>query len=89
MSNFISYTKDVLILFVVMIIATFTVMGICSLFISSPVKDIDGVNVLIKQNDSIKVKINNLDSIKNAKIIEVKSLDNDSTIKLFYELVSD
>lgn len=89
MSNFVSYTKDVLVLFVVIIIAAFAVMGICSLFISSPVKDISGVNVLIKQNDSIKVKINNLDSIKNAKIIEVESLDNDSTIKLFYELVSE
>ena len=38
-------------------------------------------------NDSLKIKIDNLDSIKNAKVIEVKALDNDSTIKLFYQLI--
>ena len=47
------------------------------------------VDSIAKLNDSIKIKINNLDSIKNAKVIEVISLDNDSSIKLFYELVSE
>ena len=42
---------------------------------------------LQKRNDSLKIEINNLDSIKNAKVIEVKTLDNDSTIKLFYKLI--
>ena len=42
---------------------------------------------LQKHNDSLKFKVNNLDSIKNAKVIEVKTLDNDSTIKLFYKLI--
>lgn len=40
-----------------------------------------------KHNDSLKIEVNNLDSIKNAKVIEVKTLDNDSTIKLFYKLI--
>lgn len=44
---------------------------------------------IIKVNDSIKIKIEHLDSIKNAKVIEVQTLDNDSTLKLFYELVSE
>ena len=44
---------------------------------------------IIKVNDSIKIKVEHLDSIKNAKIIEVQTLDNDSTLKLFYELVSE
>ena len=44
---------------------------------------------IIKINDSIKIKIEHLDSIKNAKIIEVQTLDNDSTLKLFYKLVSE
>ena len=44
---------------------------------------------IIKVNDSIKIKVEHLDSIKNAKDIEVKTLDNDSTIKLFYKLVSE
>jgi len=40
-------------------------------------------------NGSIKIKIEKLDSIKNAKVIEVSTLDNDSTLKLFYKLVSE
>lgn len=51
-------------------------------------------NNIIKQNielqnhnDSLRIKVDNLDSIKNAKVIEVKALDNDSTVKLFYQLI--
>ena len=44
---------------------------------------------IIKVNDSIKIKVEHLDSIKNAKVIEVKTLNNDSTLKLFYKLVSE
>lgn len=40
-----------------------------------------------KHNDSLRIEVNNLDSIKNAKVIEVKTLDNDSTVKLFYQLI--
>lgn len=42
---------------------------------------------LQKHNDSLRIEVDNLDSIKNAKVIEVKALDNDSTIKLFYKLI--
>ena len=38
-------------------------------------------------NKEYKNKLNKLDSIKDAEIIEVKTLDNDSTIKLFYKLI--
>lgn len=47
------------------------------------------IDSLTQVNDSIKIKIEKLDSIKNAKVIEVSTLDNDSTLKLFYELVSE
>lgn len=40
-----------------------------------------------KYNDSLRIEVDNLDSIKNAKVIEVKALDNDSTVKLFYQLI--
>lgn len=40
-----------------------------------------------KHNYSLKIEVDNLDSIKNAKVIEVKTLDNDSTVKLFYQLI--
>ena len=46
-------------------------------------KDIE----LQKHNDSLKFKVNNLDSIKNAKVLEVEVLDDDSTISLFYNLI--
>lgn len=46
-------------------------------------KDIE----LQKHNDSLKLKVNNLDSIKNAKVLEVEVLDGDSTINLFYNLI--
>lgn len=40
-----------------------------------------------KHNDSLKIKVENLDSAKHAKVIEVEGLDNDSTVKLFYQLI--
>jgi hypothetical protein len=42
---------------------------------------------LQKHNDSLNLKVNNLDSIKNAKVLEVEVLDDDSTIILFYNLI--
>lgn len=43
----------------------------------------------IKTNDSIKLEVENINKIKDAEIIEVSSLDNDSTVKLFYKLVKE
>ena len=42
-----------------------------------------------KENDKLILEVNNLDSLKHAEIIEVKSLDNDSTVKLFYKLIRE
>lgn len=57
---------------------------------SSPVENNNNtIDSLTKVNDSIKLKVEHLDSIKNAKVIEVSTLDNDSTLKLFYKLVSE
>ena len=42
---------------------------------------------LQKHNDSLKLKVNNLDSIKNAKVLEGEVLDDDSTSNLFYNLI--
>ena len=47
------------------------------------------VDSITKVNKTLILEVNNLDSLKNAKIIEVKSLDNDSTIKLFYKLIRE
>ena len=48
-----------------------------------------GIDSLKQENKKLIIEVNNLDSIKDAKIIEVKTLDDDSTIKLFYELISE
>lgn len=52
-----------------------------------PVEEIVPIDSFIKVNDSLKVKVEKLDSIKNAKIIEVQTVDNDSSVKLFYQLI--
>lgn len=52
-----------------------------------PVEEIVKVDSIIRVNDSIKIKVEQLDSIKDAKIIEVQKLDKDSTVKLFYKLI--
>ena len=57
--------------------------------ISTPIENDTIIDSLATVNDSIKIKVEKLDSIKDAKIIEVSTLGNDSTIKLFYELVSE
>ena len=46
-----------------------------------------GTELIEQKRDSLKIKVEHLDSIKNAKIVEVEGLDNDSTLKLFYKLI--
>lgn len=53
---------------------------------SCPVEEIR-IDSISKENNTLILKINSLDSIKDAKIIEVKALDNDSTLRLFYQLI--
>ena len=53
---------------------------------SSTIEYVDSIK---KENNKLILEVNNLDSLKNAKIIEVKSLDNDSAVKLFYKLIRE
>ena len=65
-----------------------SIIAIMSLIDNKKTYTIVEQNVEIqKHNDSLKIEVDNLDSIKNAKVIEVKTLDNDSTVKLFYQLI--
>ena len=57
--------------------------------ISTPAENIVKIDSLTTINDSIKIKVEKLDSIKDAKVIEVSTFNNDSTLKLFYKLVSE
>ena len=80
----------VLIILVGIIIGSITIYKYCTEdkkpVTSSTIEYVDSVK---KENDKLILEVNNLDSLKNAKIIEVKSLDNDSTIKLFYKLIRE
>lgn len=85
MSNLIKENiKDAAMFFIFCISA----IAIISLIYNKKTYTVVEQNVEIqKHNDSLRIEVNNLDSIKNAKVIEVKALDNDSTIKLFYQLI--
>ena len=75
------------VIFVVLVIALCISIAICDYNRKKNNNIIETDVELQKHNDSLKIEVDNLDSIKNAKVIEVKTLDNDSTIKLFYQLI--
>ena len=74
------------VIFVVLVVAHCASIAICD-YHRKKNNIIETDVELQKHNDSLKIEVDNLDSIKNAKVIEVKTLDNDSTIKLFYQLI--
>ena len=90
--SFLRITKDLAIGSLIAIVGIFCVIGIGVVIQigleASPVERTT-VDSLTQVNDSIKITIEHLDSVKNAEIIEVSTLDNDSTLKLFYKLVSE
>ena len=50
-------------------------------------KNNETIEVLDKTKDSLMIQVDNINTIKDAEIIKVKSLDNDSTLNLFYKLI--
>lgn len=55
---------------------------------SSPVEEIHKIDSVTFENNKLITEINTLDSIKNNKVNDITKLNNDSTIKLFYKLIS-
>lgn len=55
---------------------------------SSPVEEIHKTDSVKLENTKLTTEINILDSIKNNKVNDITKLNNDSTIKLFYQLIS-
>lgn len=85
MSNFI---KEIIKAATMFFVFGIVIIAIMSLIDNKKTYTVVEQNVEIqKHNDSLRIEVDNLDSIKNAKVIEVKALDNDSTIKLFYQLI--
>lgn len=53
---------------------------------STPVEK-ERIDSITKEHDKLILEVKTLDSIKDVKTIEVKSLSNDSTLRLFYKLI--
>ena len=87
MNSFSNETGKGCIIFVVLVVALCTSIAFCDYRYKKNNNIIETDVELQKRNDSLKIEVDNLDSIKNAKVIEVKTLDNDSTVKLFYQLI--
>lgn len=81
-----------LLMFVIMLVIVIAIVKYCSSDIVN-LKTNSTVNANVEyvgeHNDSLVLEVKSLDSIKNVEIIQVESLDNDSTIKLFYRLISE
>ena len=87
MDTFSNETGKGCVIFVVLVVALCVSIAICDYHHKKNNNIIETDVELQKHNDSLKIEVDNLDSIKNAKVIEVQNLDNDSTIKLFYQLI--
>lgn len=87
MHKFISVLIKAILILLIFGVGTITIMYIVNSYHIKNNNIIETDVELQKHNDSLKIEVDNLDSIKNAKVIEVKTLDNDSTIKLFYQLI--
>ena len=87
MDSFSNETGKGCIIFVVLVIALCASIAIDDYHRKKNNNIIETNVELQKHNDSLKIEVDNLDSIKNAKVIEVQTLDNDSTVKLFYQLI--
>ena len=87
MDSFSNETDKSCIIFVVLVVALCISIAICDYHRKKNNNIIETDVELQKHNDSLRIEVNNLDSIKNAKVIEVQTLDNDSTVKLFYQFI--
>ena len=87
MDSFSNETGKGCIIFVVLIVALCISIAICDYHRKKNKNIIETDVELQKHNDSLRIEVDNLDSMKDAKVIEVKTLDNDSTFKLFYKLI--
>lgn len=87
MDSFSNETGKGCVIFIIVVIVLCASIAICDYHHKKNNNIIETDVELQKHNDSLKIKVDNLDSIKNAKVIEVQNLDNDSTIKLFYQLI--
>ena len=87
------YIKNCIIGSCIGLILGIIVVGIFSIIDSCDNKQIKKDNTTIEKtnysNDSLRIELKHIDKDKNEKIIEVKGLNNDSTYKLFKQLIAE
>ena len=54
---------------------------------TTPPVESSKLDSITKDNNKLIIEVEHLDSIKKGKSIEIKKLDNDSTLRLFYQLI--
>ena len=86
-NKFISVLIKAILILIIFGVGTIVIMYIANGYYTKNNNIIEQDIELQKHNDSLKFKVDNLDSIKNAKVLEVEVLDDDSTISLFYNLI--
>lgn len=77
---------NIIIVLVIILATVINYLLFESIQTTSPVGN-SNIDSIVKDNDKLIIEVKHLDSIKNAKSIEIKSLDNDSTLRLFYQLI--
>ena len=77
---------DIIVVLVIILATIINYLLFESIQTTSPVGS-SNIDSIVKDNDKLIIEVEHLDSIKNAKSIEIKSLDNDSTLRLFYQLI--
>ena len=77
---------DIIVILVIILAIMLNYLLFESIQTTSPVGS-SKIDSIVKDNDKLIIEVKHLDSIKNAKSIEIKSLDNDSTLRLFYQLI--
>lgn len=77
---------DIIVILVIILAIVLNYLLFKNIQTTSPVES-SNIDSIVKDNDKLIIDVKHLDSIKNAKSIEIKSLDNDSTLRLFYQLI--
>lgn len=70
-------------------ICFYTIYNLYTKEVTTPVEETHIVDSVVTVNHDIKITIENLNKEKNEKIEKVISLNDDSTLKLFYELLHE
>lgn len=87
MDNYVDYMWKVIGI-ILSYLVTFSIGNFCAVIFNE--KPTHNNNTEMQAaNDSIKLQVKQLDSLKNEKVIEVKGLSNNSTLKLFKQLVDE